>query len=149
MRWFIAFCFLFLFSCFADAQTVIGGAQSLQFNWVPPVLRENGSALPAVEIGGYELRYRIKGATAFNSVIIPGGATKAYSLSGLASGEYDFQIAAFDVEGLYSAFVAINYKLSVSPPKVVTGFTVKRPGVDVLEICLSSPNCKVSKGEGQ
>jgi hypothetical protein len=90
---------------------------SLQFNWWVPSFRENGSVLPLAEIGGYVLRYRLKGAKAFRSIVIRGGSNKSYLLPGLARGTYDVEIATFDADGLYSKFVPVNYKLITPPSK--------------------------------
>lgn len=133
-----------------SAQTPAGtiAVPSLQFNWVPPIAREDGTALPVAEIGGYEIRYRLKGANAFTYLVIDNGAAKSYSLNGLVAGDYEFQIAAFDADGLYSPFVAINYRLTTAKPKPVTNVTVKKLGVDVVGGCVA-PGCKVFSGDGR
>ena len=59
------------------------------------------------EIGGYELRYKRKTDTRYTSVIINDSYLDAYYFDNL-QGEYEFQIAAFDTYGLYSAFVTVK-----------------------------------------
>lgn len=120
-------------------------APSLQFNWVPPIAREDGTALPVGEIGGYEFRYRLKGASTFSYLVIDNSVAKSYVFTGLAAGDYEFQIAAFDTDGLYSNFVAISYRLTTAKPKPVTNASVKKQGVDVVSGCVA-PNCKVVDG---
>ena len=98
---------------------------SLEFNWSVPSLRENGEVLPLAEIGGYELRWRVKGAKSFRSIIIRGGSNKSYLLSGIVNGLYECQIATFDADGLYSKFVPIKYKfVSIRKPN---GSTAIKP----------------------
>ena len=89
MRWLSAILVLYLLilCCDVSAQEPShDGPPSLQFNWFIPSFRQNGSVLPLAEIGGYELRYRIKGASKFKSVVIRGASNKSYSLIGLAIG---------------------------------------------------------------
>jgi|GEM_PF-847759 len=106
------------FSCVVFAQGGAGGAPvtpsvtpSLQLNWFVPSARENGDVLSLADIGGYELRYRVKGTSVFKSLVIRGASNKSYLLRGLAAGVYEFQIATFDADGLYSKFVPITYTL--------------------------------------
>ncbi len=74
--------------------------------WNSPLKRENGSDLTLAEIGGYEIRYRLAGtADEFESLIIDDGAADQHLFEGLAEGEYEFQIAVFDTNGMYSDFV--------------------------------------------
>lgn len=104
--------FLLMLSNAVYAQTTISTAlPSLQFDWYIPALRENGSTLSLADIGGYELRCRIKGTTQFKSFVIRGASYRTYFLNGLASGVYECQIATFDADGLHSIFVPIQYKL--------------------------------------
>ncbi len=120
MRWFYAvlvLCFSLTASGTANAYIRPGAAplpavaSALQLNWLIPLERENGANLPLAEIGGYELRYRIRGAKNFKSVIVRGASNKTFSMRGLPIGNYEFQIAVFDADGLYSTFIPIKYKL--------------------------------------
>lgn len=83
----------------------INGDVTLQ--WQRPVQRENGEFLEGDEIGGYELRYRELSNEDFEVVIIEDGWLESYEIQNL-QGEFEFQIAAFDVNGLYSNFVALT-----------------------------------------
>ncbi|MGB3610330.1 MAG: fibronectin type III domain-containing protein [Cellvibrio sp.] len=75
--------------------------------WFIPSERENGAYLELDEIGGYEIRYKQVSAERYQSVIIEDGGIDHYSLGAL-SGNYEFQIATFDVNGLYSEFVTVT-----------------------------------------
>ena len=75
--------------------------------WSIPTQRENGDYLDITEIGGYELRYKLKSANDFTSVNIDSGFTDTYYFDYL-QGDYEFEIATFDVNGLYSSFVSIH-----------------------------------------
>ncbi|MGM8226632.1 hypothetical protein ACSV5M_08615 [Cellvibrio sp. ARAG 10.3] len=75
--------------------------------WSIPTQRENGEYLDIREIGGYEVRYKLKSATDFETVTIDSGYTDTYYFDYL-QGDYEFEIATFDVDGLYSNFVSIR-----------------------------------------
>ncbi len=79
----------------------------MQLYWKVPKERENGDALDLTEIGGYEVRYKLKSASNFETVSVSDGYTDAYYFDYL-KGDYEFQIATYDKNGLYSAFVSIN-----------------------------------------
>ena len=72
-----------------------------------PSQRENGELLDSTEIGGYELRYRLKGDTEYTVIQIEDGYADSYYFDHL-EGDYEFEIATFDIHGLYSNFVVIN-----------------------------------------
>lgn len=116
---------------------------SLEFKWNVPSLRENGEVLPLAELGGYELRWRAKGAKKFRSAIIRGGSNKAYMLGGVLNGLYECEIAAFDADGLYSKFVPIKYKF-VSVRKPNKNPVAPKPTTN----CNLAEPCKVSLGAG-
>ena len=79
----------------------------VQLYWSVPTSRENGDILDITEIGGYELRYKLRGDSSYTTVTISDGFTDAYYFDYL-QGDYEFQIATFDKQGLYSDFVTIN-----------------------------------------
>ena len=130
-----------------NAQTSDGVVSSpLVFSWIAPTQRENGSALSTAEIGGYELRYRLKASSAYLFVNVPSGSATSYALDGVGAGDYEYQIAVYDKAGLYSNWLTIVPTVG-SNPKPVTGATAKRQGVDLKARCVA-PNCKVAvKGE--
>lgn len=146
---FIGLCVVLLLSGFANAQVNTAPVATLQLNWAAPVARENGVALTTTEIGGYEIRYKLKSATISNSIVLPNGSLTSFALAIPTAGEYDVQIAAYDTDMNYSSFVALGYKLNLSPPKSVNGFNVRRLTIDVQETCAANPNCKVVKGDGR
>lgn len=75
--------------------------------WTAPDRRENGEFLDITEIGGYELRYKRKDDDEYTRIIINNNYANFYSLSILHT-EYEFQIAVFDVKGLYSIFAEVT-----------------------------------------
>lgn len=79
----------------------------VQIYWVAPNQRENGKVLDITEIGGYEVRYKRKSDTQYMSVIINDSYVDAYYFDSL-QGDYEFQIAAFDVHGVYSTYAQVN-----------------------------------------
>lgn len=80
---------------------------SIQIYWTPPNQRENGEFLDITEVGGYELRYKRGTDTRYTSVIINDSYRDAYYFDNL-EGDYEFQIAAFDTNGVYSSFVIVK-----------------------------------------
>jgi len=79
----------------------------VQIYWTAPTHREDGSILDITEIGGYEVRYKRKTDNLYESVIISDGYIDAYYFDSL-QGDYEFQIAAFDVQGIYSIFAPVT-----------------------------------------
>ncbi|MBB3168671.1 fibronectin type III domain-containing protein [Simiduia aestuariiviva] len=73
-------------------------------NWNTPTLRENGDPLDLSELGGYEVRYREEGAPDFTYVVVEGGWETSKYIGDLY-GSYEFEVAAYDNNGLYSQFV--------------------------------------------
>ncbi len=88
-----------------DVVSEVSGAVRLV--WDRPERRENGEFLEGDEIGGYELRYRRLGEEDVKTVIINDGWDEDYELGELV-GSYQFSIAAFDNNGLYSEFVSLS-----------------------------------------
>ncbi len=82
-------------------------SRDVVIEWYIPTERENGDYLELYEIGGYEIRYKLTSAQDYQSVVIDDGNIDHYDLGEL-SGNYEFQIATFDVNGLYSEYVPIN-----------------------------------------
>lgn len=84
--------------------TAIDGA--VQIYWSVPVSRENGDYLDITEIGGYEVRYKLKSDTNYTSIVIKDAFIDAYYFDYL-KGDYEFEIATFDKTGLYSKFIPV------------------------------------------
>lgn len=73
-------------------------------SWDIPEERENGADLLLSEIGGYEIIYRKTDTQVYESIVIEMQTQTEYELTNLDAGEYEFLIAAFDADGLYSDF---------------------------------------------
>ncbi|MES2676656.1 MAG: hypothetical protein V4660_20635 [Pseudomonadota bacterium] len=97
----------------SPASSVVPSASSnyidgaVQLLWSAPDARENGEYLDITEIGGYEVRYKLKADTNYTNIVINDGFTDAYYFNYL-KGDYDFEIASFDKTGLYSEFISIS-----------------------------------------
>lgn len=75
--------------------------------WEPPQQRENGTSLAILEVGGFEIRYKSAMALNFNYLLIDNRWETSYTFENLV-GDYQFEIAAFDTNGLYSQFVPLK-----------------------------------------
>ena len=75
--------------------------------WMAPDKRENGAALYVEELGGYEIRYKKVSDARYTYMTINDPWTQSYKFDWL-EGDYIFQIAAFDQNGIYSPFVDIR-----------------------------------------
>lgn len=84
--------------------TIVNGPVGLR--WLAPDQRENGNFLDITELAGYEIRYRLTTANQFTYVTINDAWVDQYNFPWL-EGNYVFQIAAFDKNGVYSNFVDI------------------------------------------
>lgn len=89
----------------STSSTMIEGPVVLY--WTVPTRRENGELLDTSEISGYEVRYKLRSKRDFTYIKIASGYTDTYYFDYL-KGDYEFQIAAVDINGLYSRFVTIN-----------------------------------------
>lgn len=75
-------------------------------SWTAPNKRENGDYLDIADLGGYEIRYKKTTDPKYTYISINDPWTNTYNFPWL-EGDYIFQIAAFDKNGVYSPFVDI------------------------------------------
>lgn len=84
---------------------------SVTLRWSLPDARVNGEALydetGAYEIKGYEIRYKSILSDGYKTVELDDGLQETHIIGAL-SGLFSFEIAAYDSDGLYSEFVAIE-----------------------------------------
>jgi hypothetical protein len=77
--------------------------------WSPPTENTNGS--PLTNLAGYVVRYGPSG-TGLNTVLYLGSAaTTSVEISNLSSGNWDFEVAAFNTANIESPFSAIVSKI--------------------------------------
>lgn len=88
----------------SNAQSVAG---PVGISWIPPDKRENGDFLDITDLGGYELRYKKATDTEYTYISINDPWKNTYNFEWL-EGNYVFQIAAFDKNGVYSPFIDIQ-----------------------------------------
>jgi hypothetical protein len=77
--------------------------------WAPPTQREDGTAITGAELGGFLIRYKLKTASDYTLIDINDNSAKSSIIPSL-TGDYEFQIAAYDSNNLYSTFVALSPK---------------------------------------
>jgi hypothetical protein len=91
------------------------GAEALTITWEAPTARENGQPLAASEIGGYEIRYRVKNSTgAWTALTGIAGAATSYNFAPV--GNFDIFICAYDTNGNYSKFVQVGNSAAAPMP---------------------------------
>lgn len=74
--------------------------------WSTPDQRENGEYLEYDEIGGYELRYKLRSEEVYKTIYLE--ADLEEYIFDYLEGDYEFEIATFDTDGLYSKYASIN-----------------------------------------
>ena len=77
--------------------------------WAPPTQREDGSSITTAELGGFLIRYKPKADTNYTFIDIKDGSAKSNIIANL-NGDYDFQIATYDSNNLYSTFATLSPK---------------------------------------
>ncbi len=82
-------------------------SRRLTLEWASPQTRENGDYLELTEIGGYEIRYKHRADSQYQVLILEDATATEYSFGHLRGG-YEFKIAVYDINGLYSQFVPIR-----------------------------------------
>ncbi|RYY01402.1 MAG: carbohydrate-binding protein [Gammaproteobacteria bacterium] len=95
------------------ASTSFGGgvvtavAGPVGMSWTAPSGRLDGTVLDITEIGGYEIRYKLATDANYTHISINDAWTTQYNFAWL-EGNYVFQVAAFDKNGVYSSFVDVQ-----------------------------------------
>ncbi len=92
-----------------EEPTILNNAVAL--SWLIPELRLDGSNLSLSEIGGYEIVYQRQGDPLSYSIIVDDPNLSYYIIENLETGNYEFMIAAFDTDGLFSEFAKPVYTI--------------------------------------
>lgn len=115
MRVFKIACVSMIFGWMLGGSALAQAAASVKLSWSIPTTRENGKALGASELSGYELYYTTDNPAVSGTVKINGGATSTYTVQNLAAGDYHFAMSAIDASGLKSKLSAVaNIRVAVS-----------------------------------
>jgi hypothetical protein len=69
--------------------------------WAAPMTNTNGT--PVTALSGYTLYYGTSASSLTQSMVVSGGATTSYTITGLASGTWYFAVAADAADGTQSA----------------------------------------------
>lgn len=77
--------------------------------WATPNKRENGDDLDITELGGYEVRYKKSGESAYTYMSLNDPLINSCLIHSL-QGDYIFQISAYDKNGIYSSFIDVVAK---------------------------------------
>ncbi|MEY4590810.1 MAG: hypothetical protein RL497_2886 [Pseudomonadota bacterium] len=80
-------------------------AGALYLSWEAPLERENGERVYATDIGGYAVRYKLRNSSTYKTLTLPPSANE-YTFPAM-TGDYDFEIAVYDTNGVYSEYVKI------------------------------------------
>lgn len=91
----------------SSSSSANSSAATLSVEWRIPNKRENGDYIELYEIGGYELRHIPLGSSTYSNTIITNATTTRFIIP--ASTLKDtYEVAAFDVNGLYSRFIKLT-----------------------------------------
>jgi hypothetical protein len=82
-------------------------AGTVSLSWPIPSLREDRSSLNQNDLGGYEVRYRRSSEDTYTYISLEGATNNYYEFS-MLEGSYVFEVAAFDINGLYSRFMVVH-----------------------------------------
>lgn len=114
-------------------------AQELQpkdYSWEEPEFRMNGEELRPDEIGGYELRYKETGTENYTVFVLERGDAPitGHTLM-LPPGNFVVEIAAYDVNGLYSDFISLQETVNpiITPPNAPGNFRNTTPIIDIID----------------
>ncbi len=77
---------------------------SAALDWSIPSTRVNGEPLQLSEIGGYEIRYKNVNDDNYIIIKINDGYAQSFIFDELPEGDYQFMIAVYDTDGVYSDF---------------------------------------------
>lgn len=88
------------FSYETNAQDLL----SATISWEIPTTRVNGEALPLSSIGGYQVLFRQTNQTSYTEIMVYDETQTSLSIDNIGSGEYEFLIASFDTEDIFSAY---------------------------------------------
>lgn len=91
----------------ATAKLSASTSGSVTLRWSTPNARENGEYLELDEVGGFEVRYKKSTDSSYMTKVIADNRTNTINLGAL-TGAYQFEIAAYDTNGLYSTFIPIQ-----------------------------------------
>lgn len=91
----------------SNSSSSAAATQTATITWSHPNQRENGSFLELDEIAGYEIRYRKPTDTRYTYIVINSNRVTEYTTAKPALGT-EFEIAVFDINGLYSRFSKIT-----------------------------------------
>lgn len=80
------------------------GTASARLTWDIPQFRENNEALMLSEIAGYEIIYRLANQNSYSVITIADNNNSSHTINNLSAGNYEFMIAVFDTDGLYSDY---------------------------------------------
>jgi predicted phage tail protein len=121
-------CLSMVFGCVLGGSALAQAASSVKLSWSVPTTRENGQALSASQLTGYEVYYTTDDPAVTGSIKVSGGSTVSYTVPNLAAGNYHFAIAAVDSTGLKSKLSTIvDVKVaatSLAAPSVPTSTKV-------------------------
>ena len=89
-------------------------AADAKLDWTAPTQREDGTALAANQIAGYDLEW---GKCGQAQQTLRVGAVTTHTITGLAYGEWCFRVRTVDTTGLLSAWAGPVQKVILAPPK--------------------------------
>lgn len=81
-----------------------GGAGSAALSWKAPVVREDGTDLPLIQIAGYRIYYGLEAGKYLNKIDIDDGFATEGQLTSIPNGTYFVVMTTIDIDGAESVF---------------------------------------------
>ena len=88
----------------SDGGSTNGPIASAHLSWSIPQYRENGEELSLSDIAGYEIIYRRTEDNVYSFITVEDDNSREHTIENLPVGEYEFMIAVFDTDGLFSDY---------------------------------------------
>ncbi len=81
-----------------------GSAGSAALSWKAPVVREDGTDLPLIQIAGYRIYYGLEAGKYLNKIDIDDGLATEGQLTNIPKGTYFVVMTTIDIDGAESVF---------------------------------------------
>ena len=100
----LSFAVVLLVACSGGDGGVAGAGGAAALMWKAPVVREDGTDLPLIQIAGYRIYYGVEAGKYLSTIDVDDGFATEGQLTNIPSGTYFMVMTTIDVSGLESVF---------------------------------------------